>query len=274
PVLDVYARLNYIRQNKGNDEVIRKNIEALTKMAKRDLYADYRDIIYYTIAKIELERNNIPGAEAALLKCVKYALPNSTQKNKAFLQLGDIAFDHKKYKAAKSFYDSVSLQDKFAIDDIELFKDRKNALDKIVAQILIIERQDSLLRIAGMPPADRDAYIRKLVKRLRKEQGLKEEEQQQTGTQNFAFNNNNNTLTNLFGSSPDNTEWYFNNTSLKSRGFSEFKSKWGNRQNVDNWNVASISSQQLSQKKANNDHGVNQARESLPGRIARLSIRC
>ncbi|MBS1935681.1 MAG: tetratricopeptide repeat protein, partial [Bacteroidetes bacterium] len=217
-------------------------------------FAEYRDIIYYTIAKIELERNNIPGAEAALLKCAKYALPNSTYKNKAFLQLGDIAFDQKKYKAAKNFYDSVSLQDKNAVEDAELFKDRKNALDKIVVQLLVIERQDSLQHIAAMPPGERDAYVKKLVKRLRKEQGLKEEEQQ-TGTQNFVFNNNN-ANTNLFGASPDNAEWYFNNTSLRSRGFGEFKAKWGNRQNIDNWQVASISSQQL-QKKAN-DKGINQ----------------
>jgi hypothetical protein len=30
-------------------------------------------------------------------------------------------------------------------------------------------------------------------------------------------------------------EWYFYNASLKSKGASEFKAKWGNRGNVDNW---------------------------------------
>jgi outer membrane protein assembly factor BamD (BamD/ComL family) len=29
--------------------------------------------------------------------------------------------------------------------------------------------------------------------------------------------------------------WYFSNTAQKSKGFSEFKAKWGNRPNLDNW---------------------------------------
>jgi hypothetical protein len=251
PVLEVYARLNFIRQNRGNDQVIQQNVDALTKMGKRDRYIEYRDIIYFTIAKIELERHNIPGAEAALLKCTKYALPNSSYKNQAFLLLGDLAFDHKKYKPAKNFYDSVNVQDKTAVENIDLFNDRKTALDKIVMQLDIIERQDSLQHIAGLSKAEREAYVKKLAKQLRIQQGLKDEEQQ-LGTQGFSFNNNNSN-NNLFNRSPDNTDWYFYNSSLKSRGYNEFKSKWGTRENVDNWQLASLSSQQLSQRKANNE---------------------
>src|SRR5579862_3774339 len=139
-------------------------------MAKKDRYESYRDIIYYTVAEIELERNNIPGAEANLLKCVKYAAPNSTQKDKAFLLLGDLSFGKKKYKPAKNFYDSVNVKDEQAIDDLNLFLDRKKALDKIVLQLTVIERQDSLQRIAAMAKPDRDAYVKSLVKAMRKQQ--------------------------------------------------------------------------------------------------------
>ncbi|HEV9037349.1 MAG TPA: hypothetical protein VGQ51_12030, partial [Puia sp.] len=46
PVLEIYARLNAIRQNKeGGEDYIAKNIEALIKMAHKDRYAAYRDII-------------------------------------------------------------------------------------------------------------------------------------------------------------------------------------------------------------------------------------
>ncbi len=30
-------------------------------------------------------------------------------------------------------------------------------------------------------------------------------------------------------------EWYFYNGSLKSKGFNDFKKKWGVRTNTDNW---------------------------------------
>src|ERR1043165_6275016 len=57
PVLDVYARLNLVRINKtGGDNYIEQNIAELLKMAKRDKYEDYRDVIYYMAAQMEMER--------------------------------------------------------------------------------------------------------------------------------------------------------------------------------------------------------------------------
>ena len=54
------------------------------------------------------------------------------------------------------------------------------------------------------------------------------------------FDNDNDKPTDLFGSNAKG-EWYFYNTSLKSKGFTEFKAKWGNRPNADNWRrLASI----------------------------------
>ncbi|HEY1202298.1 MAG TPA: hypothetical protein VGE79_15015, partial [Niastella sp.] len=47
PVLEVYARLNAIRQNKGDEKVIQENINELVRMARKDRYVAYRDIIYY-----------------------------------------------------------------------------------------------------------------------------------------------------------------------------------------------------------------------------------
>ncbi len=237
PVMDIFARLNYIRQSKGDDnELIQKNIDALTKMAHKEIYEDYRDIIFYTAAAMELERKNIPGAEGFLLKSAHYAQPNSPGKDRAFLQLGDLSFDQKKYNLAKMYYDSVNVNDIDIIGNLNVYLDRKNALDKIVEQINIIERQDSLQRIAAMPPAIRDAYIRKIVKEYRKLQGLKDEELQYQ--QNYSFATRNTTPGDAFGSAPSG-DWYFYNNTLKGKGFNDFKSKWGNRPNVDNWMLSS-----------------------------------
>ena len=64
--MDIYARLFLIRVNKdGGENYIEKNIATLVKMAKKDKYQDYRDIIYYMAAQMELERNNTDGALAA-----------------------------------------------------------------------------------------------------------------------------------------------------------------------------------------------------------------
>jgi Tfp pilus assembly protein PilF len=79
-------------------------------MARKDRYLAYRDIIYYTAALIEIERNNPDGAKALLLRSVRASTTNTAQKSRSFLQLGDLAYDHKDYTEAKNFYDSVAVQ--------------------------------------------------------------------------------------------------------------------------------------------------------------------
>lgn len=128
PVLEIYARLNSIRTNKdGGENYIDENIAALLKMAKRDKFQDYRDIIYFMAAQMELERNNFDAAQALLLKGLKYNNGNVALRNKAFLQMGELAFAQKQYRPAYNFYDSIKLDDP-ALKDGENIKKKRNCL--------------------------------------------------------------------------------------------------------------------------------------------------
>jgi hypothetical protein len=263
PVLEVYARLNAIRQNRDSStDYVQKNIDALVKMGKKDRYESYRDIIYYTAAEIELERNNKPGAEIFLLKCVRSEGGDGGQRNKAFLKLADLSFEKRKYKAAKNYYDSVNIIN-LSAEDRSFLHDRKIALANIVAEILVIERQDSLQRIAALPANEREAYVKKLARALRRLQGLHDDDQSaEENNNNPSFGNNSKAPPpDLFSSSSGNAEWYFYNPTLKSNGFSAFKTKWGNRPNVDNWQLSSlISLQRLAVKP-----GTERTANALPG---------
>jgi tetratricopeptide (TPR) repeat protein len=139
PVLEVYARLNSIRQNKGDSNAVRQNLLELLKMARKDRYSNYQDIIYFTAAQIELERNNTAGAKFLLLKATQSeaAARNNSQRTKAFLLLGDLSFTEKNYPDAKRFYDSVVTTDP-QIEDPEAFEKRKNLLVHIVNKAEII----------------------------------------------------------------------------------------------------------------------------------------
>jgi tetratricopeptide (TPR) repeat protein len=236
PVMEVYARLNSIRQNKGDEKAIQANIDDLVKMARRDKYTNYRDIIYFAAAQMEMERNNVAGAKVLLLKATRYPNPtgDNLNKSRAFLMLGGLSYDEKSYAEAKRYYDSVTVVDSSILSQ-QVYENRKGALSRIVQQLDIIERQDSLQRIANMPEAAREAFIRKLAKQLRKQQGIKEEEPSgTTDNSSLTQNNNNAPPPDLFGDNAKG-EWYFYNSGLKSKGFNEFKNKWGARKNVDNW---------------------------------------
>jgi tetratricopeptide (TPR) repeat protein len=248
PVMELYGRLNAIRQNKGDDKAVQQNIDEVAKMARRDRYSSYRDIIYFMAAQMELERNNVAGAKAFLLKGTRYPSPTGDMrlKSQSFTQLADLYFDEKDYREAKRFYDSAAI-DGFGRDKIEVLEGRRKILATITDQLNIISRQDSMMKIAGMPAPEREAFIRKLVKQMRKQQGLKEEE---TSTPGGPLVDDKNAPSDLFGSN-DKGEWYFNNNSLKSKGYNEFRNKWGNRPNVDNWRRQSAASTAMNLQKNN-----------------------
>ena len=256
PVMEIYARLHSIRINQtGADNYIDRNIAELLKMAKRDKYYDYKDVIYYTIAQMELERNNFDAAMVNLKKSTENSL-DPTLKNKAFLQMADMAFAQRKYREAKSLYDSINVGDP-ALKNTNSIVERKQALTDLVAQLDIAERQDSLQRIAAMPEEERKEYVKKLVRQLRKEKGLKEEPSSSVlvpiGTQQ-------NQQTDLFSTNSAKGEWYFYNAALKTKGVAEFKAKWGNRPNVDNWRRSSgMSLQQTNRTVANQTNNLTQA---------------
>lgn len=235
PLLDIYANLNKAKIYRSNDPKEYNNtIDNLVKMAKRDKYDTYRDIIYYSAGELALQKPDTAAAEFLFRKSLNYNVLNAAYKNRAYLQLADIAFNKKDYKPAAAFYDSLQLTNEVLIDRATEIRERKNALVKIVEKINIIQREDSLQRVAMLSPAEREAFIKDLLIKLRKEKGLKNVDQGVQGSSSV-FDNTDNKSIDLFGANNAKGDWYFNNPAMKSKGFSEFTSRWGKRMNVDNW---------------------------------------
>jgi hypothetical protein len=235
PILDIYARLSSVRVNKeGGENYIEDNIATLIKMAKRDKYYDYRDIIYYMAAQMELERQNIDGALALLLKSTQYASNNQSQRNKAFLQLADLSFEKQLFRQSYNFYDSLKMEDP-ALKDPDMILAQKALAKKIAENTEIVERQDSLQRLAGLTEDERRDAVRKKVRQLRKQQGLKDEGSS-TGTTGSSLPPlQQQQAPSLFSDNNKKGEWYFYNSNSRQKGLADFKAKWGTRPNQDNW---------------------------------------
>lgn len=254
PVLDVYARLNALRLNKdGGDEYVKKNIEALYKMARRDSYTGYRDIIYYTAGIMDKERLNYDGLIYSMKRSIRFNERNPSIRNKAWQELGNAWFFTGNFVQAKSAYDSIQLEDP-SVDSVELLIARKLALTPLVANLAVIQRQDSLQKIAALPEPERTALLEKMVKagQKRNRRGLVAGEE--------AFRKEE-AAADLFGSK-NSGDWYFYNNSLKSKGFTEFQQKWPNRQNVDNWRRITAINRQAAQNQ-NTAGPEQQAADSL-----------
>ena len=237
PILDIYARLSEAKmlRNTGNFKELDNTILNLLKMAKKDKYEPFRDIIYYSTGQLSLQKPDTSNGIIYYNKSVSYNNLESGYKDKSFFQLANIAFKQQRYKDAYAFYDSLSVAGNKTTQELSLIEDRKELLSRLVPKLILIEREDSLQMLAAMPSAERDVLIKKMVKKYRKENGLKEEDEF-AGNTLITFADRNKEPVDLFKAAAANTgEWYFYNASLKSKGFNEFKSKWGKRTNVDNW---------------------------------------
>ena len=249
PILDIYARLFAIRVNKDRGaNSIDKNVAELVRMAKRDKYVDYKDIIYYMAAQMQLEGNNVEEAMKLLQKSTEYTSNNAAQRNKAFLQLAELSYARKEYRQSFNFYDSLRLDDP-TLKDVEAIKTRKKMLGNLASNFEIVYRQDSLQKIAAMPEDQRKDFVKNIAKEIRKKQGLKDETPMIAGP---AF-----VAPTLFPTVQAKGEWYFYNASSKARGLTEFKSKWGIRPNIDNWRRSATLNAAIATNKDQKDNGSN-----------------
>lgn len=229
PLMEVNARMNLVTLAAGaQGDAIQRNLDELLKMARRDKYQDFRDIIYYAAAQLEIKRKNYPVAEKYLLNSIKYSGNNPLQRQLAFLLLGDMNYPIKRYAPSYHYYDSIQVS-VLRDEDRGRVESRKPALKVISGNIDIIAREDSLQKLALLTPEERDAILKKTLRDLRKSKGLKEE----PSFGNALSNPTANASSNLFVSTG--SDFYFLNPQQKARGAVEFKGKWGSRPNVDNW---------------------------------------
>lgn len=244
PLMDIYANLNKAKMLKSHEPAeIAKSIHTLLLMARKDKFEPYRDIIYYSAAELALEIPDTTGTVQFLKKGNSYNQNNISLKNKAFLQLADISYIQKKYLDAYNFYDSIQTGDT-TLGDISAIQHRKSALAQIVKYLNIISREDSLQAIAALSPAERDLFLKKLSKKLKKERGLQDEEATSGNAASDYFATKNQSL-DIFANNDTKGDWYFYNASTKSKGFAEFKSIWGKRENVDNWRTVTTTERSM-----------------------------
>ncbi len=237
PLMEAFARLDMVSLSSTKKGYTpQDNIDEVYRLARKERFYNYRDVLYYAAALLELKQKNTNGGISALQKSLKYNSDNPEQRQKTLLLLADTYFDTKVYKPSYNYYDSVQTNTLNETDKRRV-EERKSALAVITENFTTLETQDSLQRIAKMSEAERNIYIKKLLKKLRKAEGLKESDVVDFGSEGSSFEGSAGSAaqpTELFSANSKN-DFYFNNTNVKQVGFTEWKSKWGNRPNVDNW---------------------------------------
>jgi tetratricopeptide (TPR) repeat protein len=221
--------------NSGNRNYI---VKKLKKMLKDDKNKDYRDQIYFALAAVSLKDADTSAAIDYLAKSVATSKLNTYQKAISSLQLADILFSHKNYKLSQAYYDST-LQ--FLPKQFPNYKEisKKTAtLTDLVGYLQLIDREDSLQKLASMNESQRVAVIDKIITKLIADELKKQKEEQERQENLTLFGQSKGQSPGGPGGSPSGTgtgSWYFYNPSATSNGYSSFAQKWGHRKLEDNW---------------------------------------
>ena len=201
----------------------------LKEMAKDEKYEEFFDQIYYALAELELKENNKEKGIEYLELSYEKSIINDDQKAKSFNRLADIYFDDERYILSQNYYDStVSFVDKSQPEYPEILE-RRNSLTRLVKDILVISKEDSLQHLSTLPKAEQERVVDDIISEI-----IADEERIKAEEEANALNAQN-TPTNPKINQGTSTDWYFYNESTIAFGKSEFKKKWGTRKLEDNW---------------------------------------
>lgn len=236
PLMDFYAHLNMTRiLILKNKQSFKAGSQLLLDMAKREKYARYRHIIYFNLGRLALQTGFPDQAIDYLKQSLSYNRNQAGEKLQSYKLLAKVYYKQYNYRQAKLYYDSAVL----TANPNSIFYDtlilRKNALTEVVKNLDVIDRQDSLLRLASLPEEQLTAYLEQIVQdslkaRKKRNRFLKPSSENNELLSDFGKQDINNAA-----NENENTAWYFYNPTSRSRGFSAFKSHWGKRPLTDNW---------------------------------------
>lgn len=242
--IDFYARLNMAQvarlDDKRDMKAVRKQFEKMLTDAKNQ---EFRDKIYFELAKFELKQGNLSEA-ITNYTFAAHAGTNKRIQGSAYLQLGQIHFDSlKKYSLAKNYYDSAVGALPADFENLDNIKKRQEVLGDFAKYTETISWEDSLLLMASMDSITLRIHLDSVVVSHKKiEEGKKKKKRSQA----------NSNQSNPFFLEDSNTtaDWYFGNLSAVGAGQSEFSRIWGNIPLEDNWrrsNKSSVIRQELDQ---------------------------
>jgi tetratricopeptide (TPR) repeat protein len=236
-----YAQLNknsvFKAQSAEEEEKVMKYYRKLLADGKNK---DYKDKIYYEMAKFVWKRNRTDETLDYLKKSVRASTTNNFQKGASYLMTANIYYENlKKFPLAKAYYDStLTLMDK-KNPLYNKYKHRSEILTELVKQLDIITREDSLQRLAKMSTTELDAVFAKMIENEEKE--AKEKAKRAKEAEDAAANaaSRGGGANTIVDPNAAQGAWYFYNASSVTLGRGAFTRKWGNRTLTDYWRVES-----------------------------------
>ena len=225
-VMEFNARISIASCSDLNHTDVAEQERTLDKMLKDKKNEEFQDQIYYAKGEMYL------GVKDAKKACDNYRLSvaaasaNPAQKAKSALRMADVLYDiYENYDAAQSYYDTAMHVITSDYPHYAEIKDRYDLLTSLVEFTRVISRNDSLMAMADMDPAEREKMINEKIEALKKqeeearEKALLEELRREAKAQTSTLEG----------------DWYFYNSNTVAKGKETFRQRWGQRVLEDYW---------------------------------------
>jgi len=217
----------------GDARFILSELEGMLRDSKN---REFRDQIYYALAQFSMRQRNTDKAVEYYNLALENHRGNNSQKGLSFLRLGEIYFDKKEFRQAASLYDSTMVYLSREYPEFESAGNRNNVLRELAGHLRVIEREDSLQRLAGLSTADRNAILDQIIEDIEDQERVERELEQERARMRQDMARHGRTRNQMDGTSEGG--WYFYNPSAMSFGRNEFYAKWGERELEDLWRIS------------------------------------
>ncbi len=213
-------------------------VKMLDDMARAERYKPHLDQIFFTQGNIFLQNGDTAKAVAAYRKAVGKSEQAGIAKTRAQVALGDLLFVRRKYTDAQPHYaDALSALSK-RDDAYERVMHRSKVLDELVVYHQAVRTQDSLQHLVQLPEKARLAIIDSViasVKAREKEEALAQAREKAQENADVA-----NTISDFEVpitpiTQPGQSNFYFDNPQVVAQGKKQFRRRWGNRKQEDDW---------------------------------------
>lgn len=225
-------------------------LELLDDLEENRENRPFLDIIYYQKAEYFRTLDSVALSVDYYNKSLRTETTDKILQSKNYKTLGDIKFDYKEYALAGAYYDSTLERMNENSKKYRILKKKRVNLDDVILYEGIANANDSILTVVAMSPNEKIAYYQKYTDSLKviavaeekaaeiariKGELPAETRFKQPGAAAFERAKGPN----------QGTAFYFYNPTTVAFGKTAFKKKFGNRELVDNWKLASISNPEI-----------------------------
>lgn len=245
---------------KGNDTIFLKTYNKLVEDREN---RPYYDVLFYEMGVFYDKKKDNENALKFYNKSLGRKSTDPYLSASAYRNIGNMYFKNTDYTMAAKYYDSTLTKLNPKTREFAFIEKNRKNLDNVIKYEAIAKRNDSIIKVYGLPDSERKIYFESYISELKKKDEAKRilEEKEKEKLANIERNNsassaptavNPNSLGKPVdvptdgikppsGNDPVSTFYFYNPTTV-AYGKLQFRKMWGNRNLGGNWRLSAIKS--------------------------------